>query len=272
VTAVADRPRSLFLAQRVAARPVWWRLLHEAVLLGGLWMVYTVGRGLAGKHVGSAYGHATDVWRLERDLRLPNEASLQRWTLDHTWLIHAANAYYKYEHWLALGAVALWLLLARPERYPWFRAVIVLTTALALVGHFAYPLMPPRMRPDFGFVDTGLEFGNSVYGPDYANHGLVNQYAAMPSMHVGWAVCFALTVIVVARSRWRWLVAVYPAVTFSVVVVTGNHYWLDGIVGIALLALAVWAVRVMPGAPRAADTPSGRGDSRPSGVEPAGAR
>lgn len=95
------------------------------------------------------------------------------------------------------------------------------------------------MRPDFGFVDTGVQFGQSVYGPNYANHGLVNQYAAMPSMHVGWATLFALTMILVARTRWRWLAVLYPAVTFTVVVVTGNHYWLDGVVGIVLLAAAV---------------------------------
>jgi hypothetical protein len=122
----------------------------------------------------------------------------------------------------------------------------VLTTALALLGHAGYPLMPPRMRPDFGLVDTGVQFGQSVYGPDYANHGLVNQYAAMPSMHVGWAVLFAVTVIVVARSRWRWLALVYPGITTWVVVATGNHYWLDGVAGVLALALALVAVRHRP--------------------------
>ena len=136
--------------------------------------------------------------------------------------------YYKYEHWVALGAVALWLLLFRVGRYPWFRRVLVLTTGLALVGHFAYPLMPPRMRPDLGFVDTGVVLGQSVYGPDPRNHGLINQYAAMPSMHVAWAVLFAVTVILATRTAWRWLAVGYPAVTTSVVVITGNHYWLDG--------------------------------------------
>lgn len=179
-------------------------------------MVYTVGRALAGRHVAGAYGHASDVWRLERDLRLPDETAVQRWALEHSWLVRAANDYYKYEHRVALGAVVLWLLVARPDRYPWFRAVLVTTTALALAGHFAYPLMPPRMRADFGFVDTGVRYGQSVYGADRANHGLLNQYAAMPSMHVGWAALFALTVVVVARTRWRWLAVVYPTVTFAV--------------------------------------------------------
>jgi PAP2 superfamily len=230
------------VAERVPRRPLWWRLVHEALVLGALWIAYTLGRALAGRHVGSAYGHATQVWRLERDLRLPDEARVQAWALDRTWLIQAANDYYKYEHWIALAIVTCWLLAFRPEHYPWFRRTLVLLTGLALVGHFAYPLMPPRMRPDFGLVDTGVRFGQSVYGADHANHGLLNQYAAMPSMHVGWATLFAVTVVVVARTPWRWLAVVYPAVTTWVVVATGNHYWLDGVVGVLLLALALGVV------------------------------
>jgi PAP2 superfamily len=227
---------------RVERRPLWWRLGHEALLLGVLWMAYTLGRALAGRHVGSAYGHATQIWRLERDLRLPDEARVQLWALSHPDLVRLANDYYKFEHWVALGAVACWLLVSRPDRYLWFRRVLVLTTALALAGHFAYPLMPPRMRPDLGLVDTGVQFGQSVYGPNYANHGLVNQYAAMPSMHVGWAVLFAVTVVLVARTPWRWLMVLYPCLTTWVVVATGNHYWLDGVAGAVVLCLALFAV------------------------------
>ena len=230
------------VAARLAARPLWRRIGQEALVLGGLWMAYTFGRALAGRHVAGAREHATDVWRLERQLHLPDEASWQRWALAHPDLIRAANVYYKYEHWVALGVVTLWLLLFRVERYPWFRRVLVLTTGLARVGHVAYPLMPPRMRPDLGFVDTGVVLGQSVYGPDPRNHGLVNQYAAMPSMHVAWAVLFAVAVILASRSRWRWLAVVYPAVTTSVVVITANHYWLDGVVGVLLLCAAATTI------------------------------
>ena len=232
------------VAGRLGRRPWRRRLGHEALVLGALWLAYTLGRALAGRHVAGARGHASDVWRLERELRLPDEAGWQHWALGHTALVSAANVYYKYEHWVALGAVALWLLLCRVGRYPWFRRVLVLTTGLALVGHVAYPLTPPRMRPDLGFVDTGVVLGQSVYGPDPHNHGLINQYAAMPSMHVAWAVLFAVTVILATRTAWRWLAVVYPAVTTSVVVITANHYWLDGVVGVLLLCLAVVAVRL----------------------------
>ena len=256
------------VAARLGRRPWRRRLGHEALVLGALWLAYTLGRALAGRHVAGARGHASDVWRLERELRLPDEAGWQHWALGHPALVSAANVYYKYEHWVALGAVALWLLLFRVGRYPWFRRVLVLTTGLALVGHVAYPLTPPRMRPDLGFVDTGVVLGQSVYGPDPRNHGLVNQYAAMPSMHVAWAVLFAVTVILATRTAWRWLAVGYPAVTTSVVVITGNHYWLDGIVGVLLLCLAVAAVRLAtrpatePGPAAAVATGAGPGRGR----------
>jgi hypothetical protein len=179
------------------------------------------------------------VWSLERELHLPDEGRVQRVALHWHWLVHAADDYYKYEHFVSLGVVAAWLLLRRPDRYLLFRRVLVRTSALGLVLHACYPLAPPRLRPDFGVVDTGVRFGESVYGGDPHNHGLINQYAAMPSLHVAWAVLFAGTVLVVSRSRWRWLAVAYPAVTTYVVIITGNHYWLDGIVGVAALGVAL---------------------------------
>lgn len=240
----------------VERRRPGWRLLHEALVLGGLWLVYSLGRALAGRHTGGARAHSSDVWALERALHLPAEDAVQRAVLGRETLVHAANAYYEYEHFTSLGLAALWLLLVHPDRYPWFRRVLVATTGLALVGHLAYPLTPPRLRPDLGLVDTGVRYGQSVYGADAHNSGLLDQYAAMPSMHVAWAFLFALAVLLVARSRWRWVAVAYPALTTYVVVVTGNHYWLDGVVGVLLLCLALATVgRLRPGA-RAGPSPA----------------
>ena len=206
-------------------------------------MVYTLGRALAGRRTGPARGHASDVWSLERALQLPDEGRVQRAALQWGWLVHAADGYYKYEHFVSLFLVVAWLVLWRPDRYLLFRRVLVRTSALGLALHAAYPLAPPRLRPDFGVVDTGVRYGESVYGSDPHNHGLLNQYAAMPSLHVAWAVLFAGTVLLVSRSRWRWLAVGYPAVTTYVVIITGNHYWLDGIVGVAVLAVALLVSR-----------------------------
>jgi membrane-associated phospholipid phosphatase len=138
---------------------------------------------------------------------------------------------------------ALSLLYARRrDVYRWFRNVLFLTTGLALVGHIAYPLSPPRLEPDFGMVDTGVEFGQTAYGARPGT-GFTNQFAAMPSMHVAWAALIAVAVIVCLRTAWRWLAPLYAVGILIVVVVTGNHYWLDGIVGLALLAISMLVFR-----------------------------
>jgi hypothetical protein len=219
------------------------RLLREAAVLAVLWVVYSVGRGLAGRHIGRAFPNSSDVWRLERRLHLPSEASLQHTVLGWHGVIHLADLYYEYVHFSDFLLVTAWLLLRHPEHFRWFRRVLVFITGMELVGHFVYPLAPARMRPDLGMVDTAQLDGHSVYGHTYADHGWFNQYAAMPSMHVGWAFFVALVVISIARSPWRWLVIAHPALMTLTVVVTGNHYWLDGIVGVALLAIGLVVFR-----------------------------
>lgn len=215
------------------------RALREGLVLVLLWLAYTLGRALSGRHIGRAFPNASDVWRFERWLHLPSETSLQKWALHWEAGIRVADLYYKYVHFTDLVLVCIWLIVWHPEHFRWFRRVIVFITGLELVGHFVYPLAPPRMRPDLGIVDTAQVYGQSVYGNTYANHGLFNQYAAMPSMHVAWSFLFALVVVSLARSRWRWAIVAHPVLMTYVVVVTGNHYWLDGIVGLLILALGL---------------------------------
>jgi len=215
---------------------VFWRVVREAVLLATLFLVYSAGRQIAARHTGSAFGHAHEVLSLQNWLHLPNEASIQHAALQIPALIKGANLYYASVHAPLTGAVLLWLSIWRPKAYAHVRWTIVAVTGLALIGHIAFPLAPPRMMP--GFVDTGLAFGQSVYGAQRSG-GPVNQFAAMPSLHVGWAALIALSMILITRSRWRWLWLAHPIITFAVVVVTANHYWLDGIVALLLLAVTL---------------------------------
>jgi PAP2 superfamily len=131
------------------------------------------------------------------------------------------------------------------DTYRWYRTVLAVMTAIALAIHIAYPLAPPRMMPSLGFVDTGKLFGPSVYS-NADTDAVTNQFAAMPSLHVGWAVVVAIGVVMVLKSPWRWLVVLHPAATLAVVVATANHYWIDGIVGIALIIPGVLAARWHP--------------------------
>jgi hypothetical protein len=225
--AAGPRPR-----RRSALR----RAVYEILLVAVLFTAYKIGRLAADGHVGEALANAEHVWNLERALRLPSEYAVQHLVIAHGWLIKAANCYYAYVHFPATGAALVWLYVRRPERYVPTRRLLAWLTAAALAVHLLFPLAPPRMLGDVGMVDTGHLFGPAVYGSP-ASDTLTNQYAAMPSLHVAWALAVAIALVGATTSRWRWLWLAHPAFTVLVVVVTGNHYWLDAIVASALLGV-----------------------------------
>jgi hypothetical protein len=228
--------------RRVArrARPTLLPALLELALVAVLFEVYRLGRLLARGDEPAAREHATWVHHVEGLLHLPSEASLQALVPDQ--VLHLANVYYVSVHFPAMVAFLVWGYLFRPrEQYLWARNLLMTLTGTALVVHIVFPLAPPRMFPHWGFVDTMTTFGPNAYAG--ASGAMVNQFAAMPSLHVGWA---ALIAYVVWRTGPRWLAVVATAhvvVTVLVVVVTANHYWLDGIVALALLTVAARIVR-----------------------------
>ena len=221
-------------AHKVALR----RASREILLVLVLFLAYKVGRLAADGHVGTALANAQHVWQFERALYLPSEYAVQQAMLAHEWLIRAANCYYAYVHFPATAACLIWLYFRRPDRYSATRRMIAWLTACALVVHVVVPLAPPRMLTAIGMVDTGRLFGPAVYGSPAIDR-LANQYAAMPSLHVGWALAIAVALIGAGRGWWRWLWLAHPAITMVVVVVTGHHYWLDAIVVTVLLVLVL---------------------------------
>jgi hypothetical protein len=211
------------------------------VLVTGLLLVYKIGRRLVAGHTAEAFRNANRVWDLERAVRLPGEGSVQSLLLHSHTLVRVADTYYATVHFPATLAFLVWLYLRRPGHYVWARRVLAALTAAALVLHLTFPLAPPRMLAAAGLVDTGRVYGPSVYGPPQTDH-LSNQFAAMPSLHFGWALMVAIGLIVATRSRWRWLWLLHPLVTLAVIIGTANHYWLDTIVVTALLGIALAVV------------------------------
>lgn len=225
-----------FGRERIAAA------VRELALLAVLYTVYRAGRLLTADHVAKARGNALEMWRLERGLGLPSEAAFQRLVLDHDQVVQAANTYYATVHFPAIVVFLVWMYLWRPAHYLWIRRALVLLTAAGLVLHVAVPLAPPRLMKPFGMTDTGVLHGQSPYGGS-AVDALSNQYAAMPSLHVGWALLIAVGLAAATRSPLRLLWFLHPLATFLVVVVTAHHYWLDGLVATLLLALALHLLR-----------------------------
>lgn len=229
------------------------RLLPELLLLVAVNVIYKFGRKVANGQTEAAFHHARDVWSLERDLHMPSERSLQQLMLHSDTVVHIANYLYATVHFPAMVLFLGYMFLRHRAHYLWIRRAIVIQTMLALLGHLFFPLAPPRMLPGVGMVDTAQVYGPAVYGAKPDADSMSNQFAAMPSLHVGWALAIAVGLIAATRSRYRYLWLLHPLLTLAIVVGTANHYWLDGIVGSALLGLALL---VIPGpAPDTAQPP-----------------
>jgi hypothetical protein len=211
------------------------RPIPELLLVASLFLAYKLGRLAVAGDVTTAYANAAHLWELQRAWGLPSEAALQQAALGHPRLLRAANVYYAGVHFPATAALLLWTYARRPDLYRWARTSLAWLTAAAFVVHVLFPLAPPRLLAMTGMVDTGHALGPAVYG-NPASDVLANQYAAMPSLHVGWAAVVALVLIRATRGRWRWLWLLHPFTTVAVVVVTANHYWLDAAVALLLLA------------------------------------
>jgi hypothetical protein len=227
-------------------------LVRELLLVAGLFLVYKLGRQLATGHTAEAFDNAHRVWDLEQFAHLPGEGAVQSALLHSDTLVHIVNTYYATVHFPATAAFLIWLYLRRPEHYVWARRILAAITAAALVVHLTFPLAPPRMLAATGLVDTGQVYGPTVYGASPAADSLSNQFAAMPSLHFGWALIVAIGLIAATRSRWRPLWLLHPLLTLLVIVGTANHYWLDAIMAAALLGVALVVIRP----PRRTATPT----------------
>ncbi|MGW0661822.1 phosphatase PAP2 family protein [Streptodolium elevatio] len=234
-------PEEAAAAKRAKRRKYARDAFRELLLVAALFLVYKFGRGLASSADSKAFDNAKEVLNIQNALRLPDESVVQHWWIQSEWLRSFANQYYAYVHFPVTVAFLIWLWVRHRDHYKWIRNLLAIMTGVALVIHILVPLAPPRMMP--GFEDTGMADGTSPYSG--AGAKIANQYAAMPSLHFGWAVVVAIGVMAVwcnrdplrrAGSKLIWL---HPAITLLVIVVTANHYWLDAFVATLLLAIAM---------------------------------
>jgi len=161
---------------------------------------------------------------------------LQHLFLKNDQLIQACNVYYASVHIPAMLVFLPWLWFRYRDKYPPVRNVIALSTLWCLVIQLI-PVAPPRLVPSLHVLDTPALFGQTVY-PSFGKDGPA-QLSAMPSVHVAWACIIGVVVVLASTSKWRWFALAHPVTTSVVVVATGNHYWLDGVVGVAVVAVAV---------------------------------
>jgi len=205
----------------------------ESALIVALYALWQYAGEFSSLGPDQALSRARWIWRVERDVGLPNEAWVQRLFLPHPLLIQFWNLYYDILHFPVLIGCMIWLFVRHRADYGRWRTTLVTFTGLCL-GVQLIAVAPPRMLASTGMVDTAVLYHQSVYGN--AAGFDADQLSAMPSVHVGWAILVAIAVIAMLRSRWRWLAVAYPVMTTLAVVVTANHFWLDGIAAAAILA------------------------------------
>jgi hypothetical protein len=240
------------------------RALREVLLLAVLYAGYSAARMLGDADVAGAVAHAESLLRLESVLHLDIEMWANRALQDVPLLALLASYWYAALHYLVTPVVLVTAYRRAPHRYRQVRTTLVAGSALGLVGFTLLPMAPPRMLP--GFTDTlASTAGSGWWGTDASAPkglgGLTNELAAMPSLHVGWALWCAWVVLLLTRTTWvRGLAVAYAAGTVLVVVATANHYVLDAVAGAAVMVagyrIAMLASRVRRSSRRA---PSAQG-------------
>ncbi len=233
------------IAARVSRRRLFTRVAPFTIELAIVLVLYALWRvvgTISIVKVDGAIDAGQRIWDLERALHLPNEHGLQHLFLKSSPLIQACNVFYATVHIPSMGILLVWLWFRHRDHYPTVRNVVALTTLWCLAIQLI-PVAPPRLVPDLHVADTPALFGQTVY-PAFGKSGPA-QLSAMPSVHVAWAAIIGVTIVVASTSRWRWIALAHPVVTMIVVVVTGNHYWLDGVVGVMVAAVALEFERVV---------------------------
>ncbi|MFE5404537.1 phosphatase PAP2 family protein [Streptomyces sp. NPDC056580] len=238
------------VTQRTRLR--WWTELPLILLVYGC---YSAGRLLARGDVSSAVDHGLAILRLEQALHLNAEHPLNRLFTREPWLGIPADFWYASLHYLVTPAILVWLFRARAEHYRAARTWLMASTFIGLIGFTLLPTCPPRLlSAGHGFVDTMAHYSSYGWWGGEASAprgmgGMTNQYAAMPSLHVGWALWCGVVLWRFGGTRLtKVLAVVYPLLTTLVVMGTANHYFLDAVAGVAVMGVGLLlAPRLMGG-------------------------
>jgi PAP2 superfamily len=239
--------------RRVSALPL--RGVAEVTALICVYAVYAMLRNLATGSPAAAAAHADQILHLERAVGLDLGQRIRDATDHLAWLTSGANLVYA-SHSVVPIVVLFLLYRYRRAAYTRWRNTFLVMLVLGLVGYWLYPLMPPDiLSASYHFVDSGpiLVVGHTPLHGAIVPHpdrfdvlGFSNPYAAMPSLHVGWALFAALATWPLVRSRrLRAATLLYPLAMSAAVVLTANHWIFDAVAGVLTLAIAYPAARTL---------------------------
>jgi PAP2 superfamily len=225
--------------------PKWYQ---EVAIIGLCYWIYGRVRNLVPEQASIAERHGRGVQHLQDALHLNFERSVNRFVAEHEPVAQVMNYYYATLHFVVTIGCLIWLFRVHPRIYRGARTILFATSLIALAGFYLYPLAPPRLLPQYGYVDTLLKFHTwgSLADPNIAQHS--NQYAAMPSLHIGWALWCGVSIYLCARRLWvRVLGLVYPFATLLVIVGTANHFVIDAVAGLVVFGLGALVQYLLSG-------------------------
>jgi membrane-associated phospholipid phosphatase len=229
----------------------WGDLGRQIFILVCVDLVYEVARGIADSNRAAAFAHGQWIIDLERSTHTFFEADMQAF-FSAGWIVDIANQIYLNAQFSVALGFLVWLYLFRNESFYFVRNMFVVSMGLALVGYTLYPTAPPRMFPEYGFVDTINDFSNVNHDSGLAKL-LINPYAAVPSMHCAFAMMIGASAFKVCRNSFaKGFWATWPFLVAWVTIVTANHYWVDAVLGwMVALTSALVAYRLAQARPEA---------------------
>jgi hypothetical protein len=201
-------------------------------------LCYETVRGVAEGRTQVAFANAHQIVSFEQSTGTFFEPGLQSLLIRHQWIVDFANFMYQNSHFVLTTGFLVWLYMRRNDTFYFVRNMFMIAMALAIVGYVLYPTAPPRLLAEYGFVDTITQFAKVNHDSALVQI-FVNPYAAVPSMHCAFSLMIGVTGAMISRTwpaRVFW--ALYPALVFFVVVVTANHFWVDGAIGWSVAGLS----------------------------------
>jgi len=210
----------------------------EAALLVGLMLIYWLIRGAFPERTADAFARARQIIHLEQSLGFFWESGWQKQIIGSRALVEIANGIYLYGHLPILILCGIWLYAHSRGTYRTYRNALLISACLGLFFYGLFPVAPPRLMPEQGFVDTVAMFNNTSY--EIQPSIIVNHYAAVPSFHFGWALLVGIALIDVSRSLWvRSFAVLFPTLMFFSIVLTANHFIFDAIAGGLVVLLSI---------------------------------
>ncbi|MGI8593517.1 MAG: phosphatase PAP2 family protein [Solirubrobacteraceae bacterium] len=219
----------------------WLDALRQLALFAGAYYGYRFVRGAVDGRATDAYEHARDLISFERGLNAFIEPSLQAWANGEAWLIDSASWMYVNSHFTITVSSLVFIYLFRNSSFYFVRNMFCISMVMALIGYVVFPTAPPRFFPEWGFTDSVAEF-TRVPQDSTAVNALFNPFAAVPSMHVAFALMLGLSLVRLVNSRpLKVLWAIYPVVVTFVVLATANHWWTDVALGAVVAGVSAFA-------------------------------